>query len=167
MTTLNDLRQFAQIGQQMQSDINAILKPQLPATMPAITIWQPWASAIACGLKQFETRHWRTNYRGFIAIHAAKKWDKNLEHSARYLTLQIPELALHFDIDNPVLCGVIAVAKLVDCVPTNDGRGRSRYECLLGDWQAGRYAWQMDVVQVFDTPIPAVGKQGLWRWERD
>ncbi len=41
--------------------------------MKAITIWQPWASLIACGAKKFETRSWATNYRGPIAIHVAKK----------------------------------------------------------------------------------------------
>lgn len=41
--------------------------------MKALTIWQPWASLIACGAKQFETRSWATKYRGAIAIHAAMK----------------------------------------------------------------------------------------------
>lgn len=41
--------------------------------MKAITIWQPWASLIACGAKKYETRGWATNYRGPIAIHAGKK----------------------------------------------------------------------------------------------
>lgn len=41
--------------------------------MKAITIWQPWASLMACGAKQFETRGWATSYRGPIAIHAAVK----------------------------------------------------------------------------------------------
>ena len=39
----------------------------------AITIWQPWASLLACGAKRYETRSWATNYRGPIAIHAAAK----------------------------------------------------------------------------------------------
>ena len=39
--------------------------------MKAITIWQPWASMLACGAKQYETRSWATKYRGPIAIHAA------------------------------------------------------------------------------------------------
>lgn len=41
--------------------------------MKALTIWQPWASLIACGAKQYETRSWATKYRGPIAIHAAIK----------------------------------------------------------------------------------------------
>ncbi len=41
--------------------------------MKALTVWQPWASLLACGAKQYETRSWATSYRGPIAIHAAKK----------------------------------------------------------------------------------------------
>jgi hypothetical protein len=42
--------------------------------MKAISLWQPWASAIALGMKRIETRGWSTNYRGRLAIHAAKTW---------------------------------------------------------------------------------------------
>ncbi len=41
--------------------------------MKALTIWQPWASLLACGAKKYETRSWTTQYRGPIAIHAAAK----------------------------------------------------------------------------------------------
>lgn len=46
--------------------------------MKALTIWQPWASLIACGAKRYETRSWPTKYRGPIAIHAAVKDPKRL-----------------------------------------------------------------------------------------
>lgn len=38
--------------------------------IPALSLWQPWASLIALGYKTIETRPWRTNYRGPLAIHA-------------------------------------------------------------------------------------------------
>jgi hypothetical protein len=41
--------------------------------MKALTLWQPWATAIALGLKHYETRTWFVGYRGDLAIHAAKK----------------------------------------------------------------------------------------------
>lgn len=44
---------------------------------PAITVYQPWASLIAYGFKEFETRHWQPpqKYIGeLIAIHAGKQW---------------------------------------------------------------------------------------------
>lgn len=39
--------------------------------MKAITLTQPWATLVAIGAKRIETRSWRTNYRGPLAIHAA------------------------------------------------------------------------------------------------
>ncbi len=47
--------------------------------MKAISLWQPWASLVACGAKPYETRHWappRALIGQPIAIHAAKKIDK-------------------------------------------------------------------------------------------
>ena len=41
--------------------------------MKAITIIQPWATLIALGEKQFETRSWFTKHRGELAIHAGKR----------------------------------------------------------------------------------------------
>ncbi|TRU31740.1 MAG: ASCH domain-containing protein [Microcystis aeruginosa Ma_QC_B_20070730_S2] len=41
--------------------------------MKAISLWQPWASLVANGLKLYETRGWPTKYRGVLAIHAAKR----------------------------------------------------------------------------------------------
>lgn len=41
--------------------------------MRAISLWQPWASLVVLGAKKIETRHWSTNYRGPLLIHAAKR----------------------------------------------------------------------------------------------
>lgn len=43
--------------------------------MKAISLWQPWATLVAIDAKRFETRSWKTNYRGLLAIHAAKKFE--------------------------------------------------------------------------------------------
>ena len=43
------------------------------ADMKAISLWQPWATAIAVGAKRIETRHWPTKHRGPLMIHAAKR----------------------------------------------------------------------------------------------
>src|SRR5438270_7339154 len=39
----------------------------------AITLWEPWATAMRLMLKKIETRHWQTGYRGPLAIHAAAR----------------------------------------------------------------------------------------------
>lgn len=56
--------------------------------MKAISLWQPWASLIACGAKPFETRSWappRELIGQTIAIHAAKKVDKDAAQMAEEL----------------------------------------------------------------------------------
>jgi activating signal cointegrator 1 len=53
--------------------------------MKAISLWQPWASLIACGAKLYETRSWappRELIGQTIAIHAAKKVDKDAAQMA-------------------------------------------------------------------------------------
>ncbi len=45
-------------------------------TIKAISLWQPWASLVAAHVKRHETRHWSTEYRGLLAIHAAKTLDR-------------------------------------------------------------------------------------------
>ena len=44
--------------------------------MKAITIKQPWATLIMSGVKRFEFRSWKTNFRGDVLIHAGKGIDK-------------------------------------------------------------------------------------------
>jgi hypothetical protein len=46
--------------------------------MKAITVKQPWAFLICAGVKPIENRTWKTNLRGRILIHAAKKSEKDL-----------------------------------------------------------------------------------------
>jgi len=41
-----------------------------------VTLWQPWASLLALGLKLNETRPNDTSFRGTYLIHAAQKWTK-------------------------------------------------------------------------------------------
>jgi len=47
-----------------------------PLTIPAVTLWQPWASLIASGAKPFETRAFPIPARLLgkrVAIHAAAR----------------------------------------------------------------------------------------------
>lgn len=92
--------------------------------MKGISLWQPWASAIALGAKRVETRSWSTKYRGPLAIHAAKRcnvneligisstwsWCGALNHkmgATEKLWEKLPFGA------------IVAVAQLVDCRPTD------------------------------------------------
>jgi hypothetical protein len=41
--------------------------------MRCLTLTQPWATLVAVGAKQVETRNWSTRYRGRLAIHSPSR----------------------------------------------------------------------------------------------
>lgn len=92
----------------------------------AISLHQPWASAIAIGAKSIETRDWETGHRGPLAIHAARRLVKS--DLAQLAKLDCWQAALAPLGDGAPLTAaalaellplgaVVAVAELVDCVP--------------------------------------------------
>lgn len=158
-------------------------------SMKAITIHQPWAGLIAIGAKRYETRGWRTNYRGPIAIHASKKDShaviKSLPHRTQisiydsfYEHLDIPAGAFKYMPTG----AVVATANLVECwavgedyqsgrVVLFNGEGGATKdvnakEIIFGDYSFGRYAWELSDVKMLPEPIPAKGQQGLWNWNQ-
>lgn len=48
--------------------------------MKALSLWQPWATLVAIGVKQTETRpgSFAFKHRGELAVHAAKHWTRDL-----------------------------------------------------------------------------------------
>lgn len=138
--------------------------------MKALTLWQPWASAIALGLKKIETRGWPTKYRGPLAIHAATR--QHREDRACFEAI----LAAAHHVERDVWAGycdsnyellpfgeVVATCRLTDClwVESLDVGGAER---RWGDYSAGRWGWVLEEVERLMVPVPAVGRQGLWDW---
>jgi len=72
--------------------------------MKVITLKQPYASLVAEGIKEYEFRTWKTNYRGDILIHAGKGIDKDAMEKFKDLNLEYPSGC------------IIAKANLSDCV---------------------------------------------------
>lgn len=129
----------------------------------AISLWQPWASLIAAGVKQYETRSWATKYRGPLIIHASKTtqidWrDREFMARLRAAGLNIKELPIGAAV---CLCNLVAVYRTEDCSAYLDEN-----ELAFGDFTPGRAAWKLEVIRVFNKPIPGKGKQGLFNWEQ-
>lgn len=131
--------------------------------MKTITLTQPWASAVALGVKRVETRSWSTNYRGQIAIHAAKGFPKY----AKEFASEVWQEGGNWIVGMPLGC-VVAVAELVAILPTSG----MTVDYLLneekkwGDYSQGRFAWFLENVRALPEPIPAKGALGLWEWSR-
>lgn len=135
--------------------------------MKTITVWQPWAGALAAGIKENETRSWATKYRGPIAIHAAmREVFDGLALIPVPIALKIKE-ALRCEWGEMPRGAIIATGELVDCIKITPEyvATLSPDELALGDYTPGRYAWKLANVKRLPEPIPTKGKQGLWNWE--
>jgi len=124
--------------------------------MKAISLWQPWASAMALNLKKNETRSWATSHRGPLLIHAAKKvmgWP-SIEIQALFdgIAFQPSDLPRGF-----LLCMV----NLIDCKRILLHNRPQGIEQALGDYTPGRYMWITENLETFD-PIPWKGSQRLF-----
>lgn len=121
--------------------------------MKAISLWQPWASAVMIGLKKFETRHWKTAYRGPIAIHAAKRWQDDQKLRFRSANMNI---ALLFG-------KVIAIATLDEIYDLDLlGLFVTDLERSWGNYKPGRYGWALNNVQPLSRPFDFRGGQGIF-----
>ena len=139
--------------------------------MKALTLWQPWASLCAIGAKRFETRSWTTSHRGQLAIHSAKTTAH--DHIAEYGLFRRILRAGGVDPDNMPHGSVLAVFDEIQAVSISSEFIRERiqsdpeleHEMSFGDWQHGRFAWELNGRHELAQPIPARGRQGLWTWQ--
>ena len=121
--------------------------------MKAISLWQPFASAIALGLKRFETRHWETKYRGEIVIHAAKKWTPELRVIAERGGLGSFELPRGQVVAIVNICAIFrteGIRHVIDPIET-----------LYGDYSDNRFAWSLCDIRSI-KPFPFKGGQGMF-----
>ena len=132
-----------------------------PNTLKAISLWQPWASLIPLGLKHYESRSWKTLYRGKLLICSTTN---NSKHYREYLKVK-DELQLPPWNENNFPHGcAIAICDLVDCIEMAPEfiAQQSQTEILCGDWQVGRYAWKLKNIQPIPESFAVKGKQGLF-----
>lgn len=160
----------------------------------ALSLWEPWASAIPAGLKTVETRGWATSWRGPLLICAAQK----VLSSREFAELpEEPRLWARQQLDSGGLAfgHAIATARLAGCVPAELirwqepgalgeerwrlGTGEQAGELLVDErerpwglyesaWgQPKRIAWLLADVRPLLAPVPMRGRQGLWQPDED
>lgn len=141
-----------------------------PMWLPAITMWQPWASLVFEGAKPDETRGFRypAKYEGCeIAIHSAAAFPalKHITKELHNLCMDVFGCGYNFSLPRGVILGTV---RLSGCRPTDLVAGfRTRDELASGDYSTGRFAWLLSDIKILALPVPAKGKQGWWKVRAD
>ena len=121
----------------------------LPNPLLALTLQQPWASAVRDLGKRTENRSWPAPQRvlgQYIAIHAGMSFR---EDAADWLAARTGRMLTR---QNVPLGAVVALARVVEVVQEHSD----------DPWFIGPYGWVLDDVVAL-TPVPCRGRQQLWR----
>jgi hypothetical protein len=121
----------------------------------ALTVIQPWAWAIANGIKTVENRSWSTSYRGTIYVHAGVKLlSAEFDQCARLLEKTgLPRHVLP-GASSLVYGALIATVEIVSCGRFPDD-----------PWAApdsSQWHWKLANAKLLESPIPMRGSLGLW-----
>lgn len=157
----------------------------LERSMSAITVWQPWATLIAEGLKQFEFRRWPTpdGIRGRrIAIHAGARPVKKVEIAELIVKLggkgwrrtgltdrdRCVDLLGRWHTSPGMLPLSSVLCTAIIGVPIRNVELAERLGIdLINDsdrHEHSNWGWPLTEVRRLEPPVPARGAQNFWRW---
>ena len=126
--------------------------------MKVITLKQPWASLVAEGIKIWEFRSWKYNYRGEILIHAGVGVDKEAMKKVELLNLEYPQKK------------IIAKVTIEDCLELNDDLNKeicSSNPMVYGNKNRSGFVWKLKNAKKIDIDNTISGKQGIWNYDLD
>lgn len=140
--------------------------------MRAITVWQPYASLLISDIKKYETRSWKTKYRGPIAIHAAKQPIKQVQKLLPEDVQRAINAIVKKHRDKKIafpLSAIVGTAELIECHLIDDSffKTLSEDEKMMGDFTIGRYAWEFKNKSTALQVPDIIGGQGLWNWVKE
>ena len=124
--------------------------------MKVITLKQPWATLVAEGIKEYEFRSWKYNYRGEILIHSGAGIDKDAMEKVKHLGLEYPKMK------------IIAKVKIDDCILLNEKINNEISELnplVYGNKNRTGYVWKLSGAKKISIDESISGKQGIWNYE--
>ena len=124
--------------------------------MKVITLKQPWATLVAEGIKEYEFRSWKTNYRGKLLIHAGSGIDKEEMKKFEHLNLEYPSKR------------IIAEVELIDCLLLDENLNKKIIEennIAYGSKKRTGYAWKLKNAKKINLEKEINGKLGLWNYD--
>ncbi len=138
--------------------------------MYALSLYEPWATLVMLGEKEFETRSFSVKHRGPLLIQSSKRTD-DLKEIFRQSRNAYREVLTAHGLTSPAdfhLGHALGIVDIVDCLPTDQVRDYiSTNERAFGNYAPKRFAWKLDHIRRFETPIPMKGMQGLFVVEAD
>lgn len=145
--------------------------------MKALSLHQPWASAIFAGIKKHETRSWKLSPAVVgvpIALHAAKHDSPETRVHWKMLVLdqeyevaskQFAEIGIQDYVELPRGC-ILGIVRFGAPYLADSCVTRTLPDFRWGDYGPNRYFWPVEVLERFSKPVPCVGMQGFFNWER-
>lgn len=134
--------------------------------MKVLTIRQPWATLIMLGIKQLETRSWRTHYRGELVIHASATGSRTSTDCLLGLERRIGAMPTVLADKSYPLGALLGVVTLDECLPISPRliAALTPMERALGWYQDAGFVWDLARAgrRRLPAPIPCGGRQGLW-----
>ena len=131
--------------------------------MKTISLWQPWASLWLTDAKVHETRHWPTNHRGPLLVHASKRLVSACGAAVDEICIRRFGPMWRKELPTGAVIGAV---NLEACVPTESAYGEVAEVCddlTCGNFSPGRYAWRRGPRPLpFGTPVLWTGRQGLF-----
>lgn len=121
--------------------------------MKVLTLKQPWATLVAEGIKKYEFRSWKTNYRGKILIHAGTGIDKKELEKFKDLNLEFPSKR------------ILAEVELEDYLELNDELNKkiiAEKNIAYGSKYRTGYAWKLTNSKKINYDKDVKGQLGLW-----
>ena len=143
-------------------------------TIPALTLTEPWGTAMALGAKHFETRSWQRSYRGLLAIHTAKgfpEWAEELCDEEPFQQIlqgggyvrseQNQHNRWCLPLGQVIAIGMLEeVERITETYPAVSDQERA-----LGNYAPGRYVWRFSGIYRLRMPVATRGSLGLWSWD--
>jgi activating signal cointegrator 1 len=142
-------------------------------TVKALTLTQPWSCLMALGAKGIETRSWSTEYRGPLAIHAAKGFPRAAQALCEKEPFQ--QMLSRGGYTRHSLSGqnawrlplgqIVAIGLLDEVQRITPDFAVEEPERSFGDYTPGRFAWRFSSIYRLHTPVMASGSLGVWTWQ--
>ncbi len=140
--------------------------------MKAVSLWQPWASAMEHGLKRNETRSWPIAYRGDLIVCSAKRRINEIgldtvEAMMGTELVRPEDRSIKESLDRLPYGTALCVVEVCGCVESEKfasyrSSELSKRERLFGDYSIGRFVWMTRNCRRLNSPVPVVGRQGLF-----